>query len=305
MSDLVVISDVALLRSAAGLKQAALLFDRILVPDLEIFLDAGVVPQEVPEIEWLRDNGVVATLGDVARHFPDPPEGDISEYGVATKEFRTLAEDLQQRVDSVRPGQQIPSEQAHSLIDDIRRLFHLHARNWAIHQRLSGGSDAAILSSDLAHAHATFPSGRDSVAHVVLKEIPMPDDVTPWEAILDFREDPDARAALERLRRWMASVPTLSTSLRAVEAEVQALIADYTEIMRIHRMKYQLGALQTLVLAGAGFAENMAKLRFEKAISALFALRERRIALLEAERTALGRPLSYVLMTRAAFGAER
>jgi hypothetical protein len=57
------------------------------------------------------------------------------------------------------------------------------------------GKDADVL------AGSCFSGGLGDVAQVVIKAMPQPDELTAWEEVIEFRQDPDARHAALGLRR--------------------------------------------------------------------------------------------------------
>lgn len=63
-------------------------------------------------------------------------------------------------------------------------------------------------------------------------------------------------------------------------------------------MKVNAGVLETVVTAGAEIIENLIRLKFGRLAQALFAIKHRRIALLEAERSAPGREVAYIAKIR-------
>jgi len=59
---------------------------------------------------------------------------------------------------------------------------------------------------------------------MILNTLPEPSADTPWEEILNFGQDPAARAALARLRKWMATIAKDSPSPGVGEDELTVLL---------------------------------------------------------------------------------
>ena len=148
-----------------------------------------------------------------------------------------------------------------------------------------------------------FEPGPDAVAQIVLKSIPIPEEQTPWEDILEFREDIEARGHFYRLKSWMNSLVSAGHSPHEVEDELRELLFEYENFMKIHRMKFNLGLLETIVTTSAEVAEGLVKFKWSKAAKSLFSLKHRHIDLLDAERQAPGRQVAYILDTRQRFGS--
>jgi hypothetical protein len=82
-----------------------------------------------------------------------------------------------------------------------------------------------------------FPSGTAPVLEVVLKTMPIPDDQTRWEDIIEFRNDPDSMKRLRRLRVWVRKFAksTPAASLAEMKEEIEVLLDEYEEHMKLHR----------------------------------------------------------------------
>ncbi len=151
-------------------------------------------------------------------------------------------------------------------------------------------------------------SKEKDVAELVIKKLPIPDDETPWEAILDFRQDPDARRRLFELRHWMNEARRMlmagEVSHSELEEQLDYLIHEYTEYMKLQKMKINMTTLETIFTLTAGFAEDILKLKLKSMVENLFTLRHRKMALLEAERSAPGRQVAYLISASEEFIAH-
>jgi hypothetical protein len=147
--------------------------------------------------------------------------------------------------------------------------------------------------------------GLEPAVRVVAELLPAPDGSTAWEAILDFRSDPDARHRLVALRRWMRSLAAENRSAHDIEDELLYLIGEYESSMRLHRLKYKRGVMEMVITTGASIVEDLVRLRFGRAAQAIFSIRRERVHLLEAERTAPGREVSFIVEAAARFAPRR
>jgi hypothetical protein len=144
-----------------------------------------------------------------------------------------------------------------------------------------------------------------AVLGVVLNALPEPDDSTPWEAVLDFRNDPEAMESLRRLRRWLATAALDARDPRRIELELEGLLEGYTAHLRLHRMKTNRGTLQTFVILAANVLDAILHVRFSEAAKTVFNFYDRRVALLEAELSAPGREVAYIAQAIDAFGPDK
>jgi hypothetical protein len=129
--------------------------------------------------------------------------------------------------------------------------------------------------------------------------MPEPDESTPLDRILEFRNDPVAMSKLRALRRWMAKMTKANVSPRELADELQWLLDEYETYMKVHEMKIRRGVVETLITGTAEMLENLVKIKWGELAKMLFAISARKIDLLEAELKAPGREISYVVHVRS------
>lgn len=154
-----------------------------------------------------------------------------------------------------------------------------------------------------------MPSARENVvANVVIKNMPTPSADTSWEAILDFRGHPDTQRRLFEFRHWMRKTAKGLTegtvSVPELEEELDYLSHEYTEHMKLARLKIESTTAEALITLVAGLAEDVIKFKFKDAVKSVFSVRHRKIALLEAERQAPGREIAYLVEASRVFGDQ-
>lgn len=180
--------------------------------------------------------------------------------------------------------------------DRLARYVSQHLR--AVHDRDFFPLTDRGLPWDMS-ASATPVS---EVAQIVLTNIPEPAESTPWDALLEFRADPDVQSARRRFMRWATKMASSNRPSREIKDEMESLMDDYREYMRIHSIKSAHGRLETVLVLTAEMVESLLKLQLSRAVKALFDIRRFDAELLEAERTAPGRELAFVIKVEENFG---
>ena len=130
---------------------------------------------------------------------------------------------------------------------------------------------------------------------VLLNYFPTPDVNTPWERIIEFREDPDTKFRFALFRNWINKINRQNASMEEFVDEYETLVYEYSQYMKMHEMKINPGVLETIFVAGSEFVENIIKLNFGKIAKQFFMFKQRKIDLFESESKAPGREVSYVL----------
>jgi hypothetical protein len=143
---------------------------------------------------------------------------------------------------------------------------------------------------------------KSDVLTIVLKKMPVIDDSVSWQQILEFRADTDSHGKLLALRRWITDVAKSNLSPIEIEEQLEWLMYDYERRMKLHKMKYKTGVLETIITTSLTFLENFVKFKWSEAAKSLFSLRHKRIDLMEAEINSPGAEVSYIVKAKEEFG---
>ena len=106
------------------------------------------------------------------------------------------------------------------------------------------------------------------------------------------------------VRRWLSSVATQDRSAIDIANELQYLQEKYRAHIERHRIKATRGALETVVVATAEVIECLAKLKLSTLAKKSFAISRTQIEMMEAEATAPGREIAYLVKTRERSGSR-
>lgn len=142
---------------------------------------------------------------------------------------------------------------------------------------------------------------RVEALRVVLKQLPMPDGRTPWEAIADWRADNDTRMRYRRLRKWISDCARTQLSASEIEEQLATLADDYATFAASRHKRLSRSRCEVIVATIAEIAEDIAAFRWSGAVNSLFSLYREETTLLEAELTAPGREVAYVVNARQQF----
>lgn len=130
----------------------------------------------------------------------------------------------------------------------------------------------------------------------------MPSNETPWEKIIDFRNDEDSKLKLLALKNW---INELHDGVKANELEdkINYLFSQYSESLRRHKINSRLSTFKTIVNAVPTALTEIIRLRFGKAIDAFFSIAEQEVNFTKFnERNSLkGNELAYISHTKSKF----
>ena len=168
-------------------------------------------------------------------------------------------------------------------------------RRAAIRLKERTGWDVVPLGVPQSTEPAFFQNGKDPVIQILLKNLPTPDANTPWETIINYRNEIDSRGKFYRFKNWLNRISKSNLTSNEIEDEIRELVYEYEEYMKLHRIKFQASCLETVITVAADVAEGLVKLKWGKAARALFSIKKNQIELFEKERGAPGREIAYLV----------
>lgn len=312
------------------LKRELLLFDKIYVCPEEF---SSVVYRGVPELEEIMERGHFEFSESAASLHSGPlaeatcnTHRKLMGYWPCLHRVKRNEEEFISNIEANR--------------EEVERLFHrlkrlgfkkalqefsdfgqfncdLQARRDAQYLRENYDIQVVpLVNSDLSFDIANFVSvaskksaqalpkrSEQNVAHIILNKLPFPSSDVSIERVLDFKEDPETKRLLLGMKRWIRKTLNSNTSIKELDDEIEYLLLEYGHYMKIHEMKITTGTLETLVVTSAEIVENVARLNLSKAAKSLFSVRNRNLALAEAEMKAPGREISYIVRANKEFGS--
>jgi hypothetical protein len=287
-------------RDLYTLKRDFLLVDQIAVANLHWYSGRGRSEHFRGELDWLIDHELI--YPHVSSRFPPIPGTVEDKLPVQIDGIELMPE---QKRDEIKKLMQELREAASEALSpaspSARPIFDLLARLFAMDLRDAGRDAVAILDAPvLTRKEIGMKMGE--VMQIVIKEMPQPDDSTPWEDIVEFRRDPESSRKLLGLNRWIHQFTSSKSSIREIQEELVWLLQEYEDHMRLHRMKLTKGSFETVLTTTGKVIEDLTRLRFGELAKLPFVLADRKIALLEAERGAPGRDVAYIWKARDTFG---
>lgn len=305
MRELVGVVELIEIHDTASIKQEALLFDRIAA--LRFSSTVSMMREQVhprmddyfDTLEWLFNEGIIFEPEQIALDEDASANHDYKQFLTLSQEYaasiRNLADEVERGI--VEPEEEFIPVDVSPLLLALQHNVRFHS----VLLRDKKGLDAhPIIHRNLQSTE--YPQATKSdIIQIALNSLPIPDESTPWEQVIEYRSDPDSQSKFLALRHWMSEVARAELTPAEVEEKLEYLIDQYQKHMQLHRMKTNVGTLETVVTTGAEFLGDLVSFKWGKAAEALFSLRRRRVALLEGELTAPGNEVAYIVKAKERF----
>jgi hypothetical protein len=302
-----------------SLKRESLMFNRIAIPKYKQCLDflgkrTGVGEYYVAQLEWLSEQGFVfepdhsisekllLNHAEFNKYYNMESNLTLEMIKIFKKQMREI--EIERGDTDPQTYYAEPHHTANLIGEWLPRLYdaaEYQSRYVAVHLReVHQVESFPVLTTRMSEAQETQTSKTD-VVHILLNALPEPDDATSWEQILDYRSDPDTAGKFLSLRNWMNEVVRGKLSPLEVEEKLEFLIYQYEQHVKLHKLKTNRGILESVVVASAEFLEDLVKFKWGKIAKGLFALKHRRVELMEGELKAPGNEIAYIVKAREQF----
>ena len=182
---------------------------------------------------------------------------------------------------------------------EIMRIFSTLQVHEAM-VRLSDTTDGPIVPLiNMFESKSEIPILKfEDVLKVVLTKFPVPSPIIPWDDLIAFRNEAESKTRNLSLRRWMRKISKENISQIELEEEIEWLINDYKNYMKIQKVKYNWSTLESIVKIPLEVIENLVKIKWSKIADPFFKLKSNRIKVIEAELGAPSREISYIIETK-------
>ena len=287
-----------------GCKQYLLYFDEISYDDLEYTLPTHTFskdftklePLNISEERWKAENRAINAMIKIRL--------DSLKNNNLLHQLSINPDDYKENMDAVlaQPG-------VTESIMNARKIYGVDfidygvftARFQAIYSNyVQNQTNYFPLINDLSSLNANTES-KSKVVNIVINSMPIVHPNTPFEHIIEFKQNEENYNKFLNLRNWINEISNSNLSVTEIKEKIEHLINEYEKYMKIHKIKFERGIMKTSVVATAEALENVAKLEFSKLAKKAFSLTEQNADLLIAELDAPGRELSYIIEANKKF----
>lgn len=280
------------------LKQEALMLDRIAIPDFSLVLEGkdrrdNLLRFHINDLVWLYEQGIIFEPEDVLKIKLNVENEELNTYHHAAIHLFIDLKHLERQRYKIRRKYNF-TEMGYVAVQWQTRATCLYLRE--VKQ-----IDACSVFSHICQ-HMKLEKAKDrNVLDIVFRALPVPDEQTSWEHILEYRRDPDSHSKFLALRNWMNDVSRTDLTPIEIEQKLEFLIDQYRRHIELHKMKVNIGALETVVVSTAEILENLVKFKWGNLAKSLFAFKQRKVSLLENELTAPGNEVAYIVKAKDTF----
>ena len=318
--DLVAVAHQAFPFQEAALKQIAVLFNRIAIPGLSIYLsDPNVaIPGFTKFGAELAEMGILfepdlakyksSARQDIKNRIRHDMDGLGKPFGITAEDFYSAREDkkkateLRNKVYPLDPTRLSGSVDPRPMISAIQRMTVNLTRHLAMQLRNIDKLDAhAIVPLEFSSLDQEDEStDKHDVMKIVITALPVPKQDVSWEQIIEYRNDPNSLNRFLDLRNWISDTARGRFTPVEVEQNLRHVLNRFSKQMKIHRMKEDVTILEAFVVAAPDLTKRYAG---HLNLPGLCSVEHVKLALLEGESASEGSEVAFVIRTKSLFDA--
>lgn len=300
------------------LKQYALLFDEVVFTDLgqqeiELIQGAQVDPQLQRDLEYLEGKEFIrgsepyfslAQERNLSGLSPDKAE-EFSRMHAEFSDILNEFNDQQRRLDrSIRHAAKNLQE-LQSQYELIQKRTHAWStRLVALDLRRFHMIDAVSLESiETTSKDVDRPAMYSDVFEIIIDNMPIADEMTPWEDLLAYSKEKATAERRRKLRMFIRSLIDGKNTVLEAGDQIHEHLSNYRADLMAAGFLGGSAALKTICVGGAEVIEAGYKLELAKGVKGVFELFDAGAQLAEAERKARGQELSLVAQASRKFQA--
>lgn len=134
----------------------------------------------------------------------------------------------------------------------------------------------------------------DEVLKLVLNKFPVVSDDTPFEKIIDFREDSANKLRLFELRKWIRTISKSDLDLKYVKEEIEYLLEKYKHELNLRKIKFKQTPLEIFVVTTLDILSNTLKLDWGEAAKKIFSIKKEKVDYLIDLDNVVGKEIAYI-----------
>jgi hypothetical protein len=300
-----ILADVAAARGLVEVKRTALLFDDLVILQTkEGQTDRRVKEtplQGVPfgQIEWLTDRGIVSFVQDPSDELFDNKDPELVKF----EDYRRASLGHVLLVGGEKQEEFIKSSANFVARYSASHLSAADSESQFIPLAYEPRFRLDQLGAQFEYPFSAADIDRYKLATAnVFAKIAVPDELTPWEAIMDFRNDPENKAAFVNLRKFIRDSSGSTKPAVEFQDELESNILKTTNALKRAKIKCSDAVLEASVVSAVSVIENLIKIKWSKLLKPLFDIKKARHNYLEAEAKIAESSSYYIVKANEAFG---
>lgn len=137
------------------------------------------------------------------------------------------------------------------------------------------------------------------VIRLLVNKLPIPDDITPLDEVLDFKNDNQNRRRYLGLISWLNKISKTDLNIK----EIEDLTLEFENRMKLEKQKYDLTKLEVIIALPFQIAEKLIKIKWGEIPKTLFQIKKDKMSLLINETVANGKEMAYIIRANEKFNA--
>jgi hypothetical protein len=192
-------------------------------------------------------------------------------------------------------GKKSSREMFVDFLERFREIGHLEARtNTIFLNKAETDEFVPIIRGNYYNCNEDYYLKKATVISVIIKNFPRIKSDISSERLLDLKNDAEVRFKLNRLKNWAIDLTSSKLTEKEINQRIEYFLLEYQKQLDLHKLKYEIGIVETFVNVGLEVLENIIKLNLSKVAQVFFDIKKKELTLLEAEEKLIGKEVAYL-----------
>jgi len=302
------------LDESSSLKKDLLLFDELQIckinPEVEAFLNkfpADFLLKKRREIDTLLEMGLLAEHDEGTFHTEiDKIRGLNAWHPIADEIVST-----NQKVQQLWMECHLAFDENKLSEDELMEMWiNTQSYDLQVMARLissiktlifSNNEYIPLLNSTICSVMTSQLMSKTRILNSVISHLPTLDESVSLSQLKEIKADDRYKLKYYAFRDFVNTLASSTLSINEINEKIEFLYSEYKTQFEIHKVKYRLSTLETVLVTSAEMIENLARLQFGKFAKNIISLKNREIELLEAESKIPGKEIALLYDIKASF----
>lgn len=142
------------------------------------------------------------------------------------------------------------------------------------------------------------------IIKLVLKNIPVPSSIIPFDEILDFRKDKDNNRRYMGLTNWINDIAKASLNISELQEKLEYMTTEFEAYMQTQKYEYELNDLEVILKLPLEIIKQIYSGEWGKLVNTILNIKKDKMKLLASEMTAPSKEIAYIIKANEKFGSN-
>lgn len=251
------------------------------------------------ELNWLIENKIISIERDVSSDLMFSNDADLNIF----KEYRGVGYGSYLLLGGEKRESYVKSSS--NFISRFNSIIMGNDETRAVPLLYDEKFRHDILGAKIKYPFLEVAPDRYGLATAsIICMLPVPGDLTPWERILDFRQEKENWSYFLNLRNFIRDSVNGGLRISDIKDEIEHKLYIAERNLKNKKIEFQYKCVETILVSSVEVIEDILKFKWSNVIKKAFSIRRAREDLLNFERKVSEGSEYYIIKANEALGSK-